>query len=64
MEMLTSFFDTFPTWLVAITGVVTAANAITMMTPTKADDKAVAWLLKLLNVLSMNIGKNKNADDF
>ncbi len=64
MEMLTSFFDTFPAWLVAITGIVTAANAITMMTPTQADDKAVAWLLKLLNVLSMNIGKNKNADDF
>ncbi len=63
MEILTSFFDAFPTWLVAITGVVTAANAITAMTPTTVDNKAVAWLLKLLNILSMNIGKNKNADD-
>ena len=63
MEMLTSFFDNFPGWLVAITGVVTAANAITVLTPTKVDDKALAWLLKLLNVLSMNFGKNKNADD-
>ncbi len=64
MEMLISFFDAFPTWLVAITGIVTSANAITALTPTKADDKAVAWLLKLLNILSVNIGKNKNADDF
>ncbi len=63
MEMLTSFFDAFPAWLVAITVVVTAANAVTALTPTQVDNKAIAWLLKLLNVLSINVGKNKNADD-
>ena len=63
MEMLVQFFDAFPAWLVAITGVIAAANAVTAMTPTKVDDKVIAWLLRVLNILSINIGKNKNADD-
>jgi hypothetical protein len=63
METLNEIFNTIPVWLTAITTVVAAANAITVLTPTRADDKAVDWILRLLNVLSMNIGKNKNADD-
>ena len=63
METLMTIFNIMPDWLAALTAVVTAANGITALTPSKADNKAVAATLKVLNVLSMNIGKNKNADD-
>jgi len=44
------------------TAVLSAATVITAMTPTKADDKIIGFVLKLLNLLAGNIGKNKNAD--
>lgn len=50
-------------WIVAITGVVTAATAITALTPTKSDDVILNFILRILNVLSGNVYKNKNADD-
>ena len=66
MEMVNSvlaFADSFPAWLTAITGLVTAATAITILTPTKSDDVIVSKLLKVLNMLAGNFGHNKNADD-
>lgn len=58
-----SYFEDLPTWLVAITTVVTASTAITALTPTKTDDKIVNGILRVLNFLAGNVGKNKNADD-
>ncbi len=56
-------------WLIAIGTVVTAATAITILTPTKVDDKALGTvgsiinvLLKVTNVLAGNFWGNKNAD--
>ena len=49
-------------WIAAVTGVVTAATAVTMLTPSKADDKIVNSILTVLNFLALNIFKNKNAD--
>ena len=63
MELLTQVVNSLPVWLVAITALVTAANTITALTPTTADDKIIGTVLKVLNFLSMNFGKNKNADD-
>ena len=63
MDVFFAFFDTFPAWLTAITSLISAATAITALTPTQADDKAVALVLKVLNTIAGNIGRNRNADD-
>lgn len=60
---LFSFFGELPDWLIAITSVVTAATAVTALTPTRSDDKVVNKILRFLNMLAGNFGKNKNADD-
>ena len=62
MENFLLLIEKMPVWLSAITAVVVAANGITVLTPTKADNKALDVILKVLNFLSMNFGKNKNAD--
>ena len=49
-------------WVAAVTAVVTACSAITALTPTKADDKILNGILKVLHFLSLNVLKNKNAD--
>lgn len=65
MQFLTDIMTnpSLGTWLTAICGVVTAATAITAITPTQTDDKVISIILRVLNVLAGNIGKNKNADD-
>lgn len=62
MEQITEILEAAPAWLVAITGVVTAATAITALTPSKSDDKIINGILKVLNMLAGNIGKNVNKD--
>ena len=69
LHRVVSIINEMPAWLVAITTVITAANGITALTPSKVDDKvmttsvrAINIGLKVLNVLSVNIGRNKNKD--
>lgn len=65
MELINTiigYADELPAWLNAITALVVALSGITALTPTKSDNKAVDVLLKLVNFLALNIGKNKNAD--
>lgn len=63
MQTFLGFFEILPAWLVAITTLVTAATGVTILTPTKSDDKIIGMILRVLNVLSGNIGQNRNADD-
>lgn len=60
---ITAIMEGWPVWLSAVTAVVTAATAITALTPTQTDDKVINMVLKVLNILAGNVGKNKNADD-
>ena len=62
MEFIMSALESFPVWLQGITAVVTAATAITALTPSTADDRAIGWLLKVLNFLAGNVAKNRNKD--
>jgi hypothetical protein len=62
METISAIIEGFPAWLVAITTVVTAATAVTALTPTRADDRVVNAILKVLNVLAGNVLKNRNKD--
>jgi len=63
MDMIIQFFDAMPTWVAALTGLVTAATAITALTPSTADDAILNKILAALNFLAGNFGRNKNADD-
>ena len=60
---LSDLWAKMPVWLTTITYVVTLASTITMLTPTTHDDQVVNFILRILNWLSLNIFKNKNADD-
>jgi hypothetical protein len=62
LTLFTTWFDALPAWVNAITGVITAATAITILTPTKNDDKIIGTILGFLNLLAGNFGKNTNAD--
>lgn len=42
---------------------VTGANLITMFFPSVKDNAFYNGAMKILNMVSMNVGKNKNADD-
>jgi hypothetical protein len=62
MEILSSvlgWFDSFPAWFAAISGVVTAATAIAILTPTPADDNFLAKVRKFIDFLAGNFGHNK-----
>ena len=62
MEWISEIFSSLLVYLGPIAGVVTAATAITVLTPTKTDDKILGMVLRVLNFLAGNFGKNKNAD--
>ena len=57
-----SFLSQALEYVAPITGVITAATAVTAITPTKHDDKILNIVLKVLNILAGNFLKNKNED--
>lgn len=63
MDQITAILEVVPDWLEALALLVTGAKAITVLTPTRSDDKIVDAILRVLNTLAMNFGKDRNADD-
>lgn len=70
MDTIAGLMAQAPSWLLAISGVISALTAVTLLTPTKLDDQAlgaatkyVNFLLKLMNIGAGNILKNKNLDE-
>lgn len=62
MEGLMGWVTGWPVYIHAIFGIVSAATALTALTPSKADDKIVNMALTVLNVLAGNVMKNRNKD--
>lgn len=64
-ELITTaieFIDAAPAWVNALTAAFVGLKALTMLTPTKADNVILDKILKVLNFLALNILKDKNAD--
>jgi len=58
-----AWIELIPGWVAAISVLVVALSGITALTPSKSDDKVVNMILKFMNILALNVGQNKNADD-
>lgn len=52
----TETIDRLPAWVTAVTGLVTAASAVAALTPTPKDDRALAKLRSILEILALNVG--------
>lgn len=60
MEWITTAISFVTNNIGTILQVVGAFAALAMLTPNKADDKFVAGVLKVINVLGANVGKAAN----
>lgn len=49
-------------WILAATAVLSACTAVTALTPSKSDDLVLGGVLRVLNLLAGNVGKNRNHD--
>jgi hypothetical protein len=56
---LTSLFNEVPSWFNAVTGVVSAASAVAALTPTPKDDNFLSGVVRVLDVLALNVGNVK-----
>lgn len=57
------FLSSVMVYVAPVTAVVTAATAVTALTPTKVDNKIIDIILRILNILAGNFLMNKNKDD-
>mgnify|MGYP003114405612 FL=1 len=62
MESIVGLLSSAPEWLNAICLVLSSFTAITILTPSKSDDKILNTILKVLNLAAGNFGKNRNKD--
>lgn len=70
MDFIAGMMKDAPTWLMAISGIMTSLTVITALTPSKVDDKYLGKatkylniLLKLMNVGAGNVLSNKNKNE-
>ncbi len=53
---LAEFFGAFPAWVNAALTVIAAASALTALTPSAKDDRFLARVQRVLELLALNIG--------
>ena len=61
-EALLAIYSIVDVYITPVSKVVLAASVVTMMTPTKFDDKILNFISSILNTLSLNRFKNTNKD--
>ena len=59
MDAILGFFEGAPAWITALLSLMVAAKAIVALTPTPKDDEMVGKLYKVLEFISLTIGKAK-----
>jgi hypothetical protein len=62
MEDLSQFVKDLPAWAQLVMLVVTLASSVTAVTPTRYKNPVLDYAFRFLNLLSLNVFKNKNAD--
>lgn len=62
-NMLQNFLDAVPDWIQAATMLISAAAAITALTPTTKDDGWIDAVRRFLNLTGLNVGHAKNKED-
>lgn len=62
-NMLQSFLDAIPDWVQAATMIISAAAAVTALTPTTKDDGWIDKIRAVFNSLGLNLGHAKNKED-
>ena len=60
MDAINFIIENWATILGGLTALVTAASAITALTPTPTDDAVVAKIYKFIEIIALNIGKAKD----
>jgi hypothetical protein len=63
MDWIMNILTMLPDWVHHVTLLITAAAGMATLTPTKSDDKAIAMVLRVVNMVGLNFGKARNADD-
>ena len=56
------FINQAPDWVAAVTAFFMGLKTLTALTPSTADNAAVDKALKVLNILALNVFKDKNED--
>ena len=63
--MFTSIIDLInqaPDWVAAVTAIFMGLKMFTALTPSTSDNEVVDKVLKFLNILALNVFKDKNED--
>ena len=58
----TAIIAAAPEWVAGITTIFMGAKSITLLTKSESDNKIVDMILKVLNFISLNVLKDKNAE--
>jgi len=60
--LMTYIMTNWQSWFAVATSIIGTAALIATLTPNKADDRIVQWLLDIVNFVGANVGKARNND--